>query len=264
MACKDHPIGATLCWHGVCQATTRNHTEGELCSSLNMCENAFYCNNTNDEYAIGTCLKYLAKGDNCSNDNDLCGSQLICNLGTCVNYFSVAIGGACDTLAFYSPITACAADSYCSWNATTSTGLCAKGFPSSNTPCNITCTDSREVCVCQQNGQYKCIGPRIATPSQAKDFQQLDACINSSNCDIEDINCCHEHQCTFYNVILGGGFESECGYSNPWSYCSSSKSGLTQAEKIGIVAAVVAGVALILALVVVAVRKRKQSQYSKI
>jgi len=258
--CQDHDIEKTTCYNDICQIVAYNAEEGEVCNELHVCKVNLWCNFTNPS-GNGTCVKGQSIGQNCT---EITCTQGICNYGVCINYFSIPEGGACSQPKFLNFIvTGCAPGLYCNYSWATENGTCAKGFPSSNAPCNNTCANPDEICVCQGNNQHStCLAPSVTSQSQADNFKSLENCLVNSSCNFLDPSCCSDHKCTVYDIFYQNQDLTSCGGSNPYSSCLKS-GGLSTAELIGIIVGAIIVVVVVAGVVVYCVRRKKHT-YSKI
>jgi len=262
--CEGGDIGNTDCYQGTCQQITMTAEEGEWCNDVHDCKTPLYCNNS---YPLnGTCLKGVEIGGNCS---DLPCAAGTCNLGVCINFFTVPEGGACDQdFAFGLLVEACSPGLYCNWSNANENGTCVKGFSSSNAPCNFTCANPAEMCSCWDNSQNStCRAPTVTSQSQANNFKSLMNCITAASCNPQDPSCCSNHKCTVYDIMYQnrGDDLTFCGGSNPYSSCGASGwDGLSTPEKVGIIAVAAAIVVVVTVVVACCCLKRKKHHYSQI
>jgi len=204
------------------------------------------------------CTKYPGLGAECTFVR--CDAGLVCNLGKCIEQYSVPQDGECGDFEGDGS-SVCAPGFYC-YDTGHRSGVCAKGFASSKKACSFTdpCTNPNETCACQPpSTAFVCTAPLTFTSSQTSSMIAVEKCSFASNCDPDDINCCHNDQCSLYNSVKNDFYlPNYCG-TNPAPSCSS---GLSSGEIAGIVIGVILVVAVISILTVVLVR-RKRSQYAK-
>jgi len=261
MACKDHPLGVSFCWHGVCTAVTFTATEGQNCSEITQCTNKFYCNNSHvDQYSTGVCNPYQQKGQNCSDDAS-CDVGLACNYGICIASFSVSVGGNCNPHAFVAQRSMiCAPGLICDMVNRN----CTPGAVSSNKPCDLynataTCSQ-KEYCACHiGNAEAQCTAFPTFTQAEANDVSSLQQCIVDSNCQANDPNCCNKQMCAYENLIFAGlNNPFICGDSDPYN----CKKGLTMEVIVAIVVACVLAGIITAASIVFFYRMRKNRHYA--
>jgi len=273
--CLNSDYDNVVCFNKTCQQATWDGNVGDVCNNLNNCKNEYFCNNTN-WLDSGVCVKGVELGQNCSYVP--CGVGLVCNAGSCIKAFSVAQGQYCDFggLASYSPI--CSAGLYCQANKTmgapAGAGVCAKGFASSKIPCaaTATCNNTNEICLCDAiAGTIECTAPATVTSAQASAILDLQQCAIRYNCNTFDIeNCCNKYQCdATFATVPKDYYEQRvkaaksCGFSDPLQSCESIWGRYSTGERIGIIVAGIAIVAIVAGLIVFFVKKRRH-HYTRI
>eukprot|EP00026_Physarum_polycephalum_P012441 Phypoly_transcript_12750.p1 GENE.Phypoly_transcript_12750~~Phypoly_transcript_12750.p1 ORF type:complete len:333 (+),score=8.96 Phypoly_transcript_12750:109-1107(+) len=256
--CIDNQIGVSLCWQGVCSLITLNQKEGQPCTTLQQCKTLFYCNNS------GICSKLQTEGQSCTTIP--CVTGFTCNFGVCIPVYKVNLGGRCE----YNPDSedydtnmVCEPGLYCAPNNT-----CAKGFRSSNAPCDLenatSCVNPDERCTCALGNEYAtCRSPRTFPKNASSDYLAFRQCVYDYNCIDTDPKCCHCEQCTMYHYEDKNyqDYLNGC-YANAFHNCNRPQ--LTKAALIIIISVGVGSVVIIAAIVVFLKKYRQKQNYSPI